>query len=288
MGDRLTFLSDMKLGVLLISFPPPLQPRPIIPETTSTLNISSSVDHDGPYFSRYFKTNDMQEKITPVLNPESKKQKLSAGTELRSLSKSDQSQTYALKVSTILAGPHKDSFFGGFVRFSEHSNHHSDDDNSSTTTATVVTPPIIRYECKVGTYEQFKGGYNLLTSCRSKPEEIDAASDLFAYFNFDTRCILVDLASSPNDDENGNNNILKQKKTGRSEIQKLLEFEKVGWYYIRNKQIGRDLELGNMPVSRWASEEERNAPPVPIALTLDSFMWAYCENGLKHVQEVRI
>jgi hypothetical protein len=179
--------SDMKLGVLLISFPPPLQPRSIIPETASTLNISSSVNDDGPDFSRYFKTNDIKEKITPVLNPESKKQKLSAGTELRSLSKSDQSQTYALKVSTILAGPHKDSFFGGFVRFSEHSNHHSDDDNSSTTTATVVTPLIIRYECKVGTYEQFKV-----------------------------------------------------------------------------------------------------APPVPIALTLDSFMWAYCENGLKHVQEVRI
>jgi len=144
--------------------------------------------------------------------------------------------------------------------------------------------------CKVGTYEQFKGVYNLLTSCRSRPEEIDAASDLFAYFNFDTRCILVDLASSPNDDENENKNenLLEQKKTGRSEIQKLLEFEKVGWNYIRNTRIRRDLELGNMPVSRRASEEVRNAPPVPIVLTLDSFMWAYCENRLEHVQEVRI
>jgi hypothetical protein len=246
--------SDIKL--VLISFPPLLQSRS---ETTSS----------------------------PPLTPKSKMQKLSAGTELRSLSKSDESQTYALKVSTILAGPHTNSFFGGFVCFSENSNHYRDDDNGSTTTAT-MTLPIIRYVCKVGTYEQFKGVYNLLTSCRSKPEEIDAASDLFAYFNFDTRCILVDLASSANDDENGNKNLLKQKKTGKSEIQKLLEFEKVGWNYIINTPIGRDLELGSMPVSRWASEEVRNAPPVPIVLTLDSFMWAYCENGLEHVQEVRI
>jgi hypothetical protein len=199
--------SDIKLGVLLISFPPPLQSRS---ETTSS----------------------------PPLTPESKQQKLSDGTELRNLSKTDESQTYALKVSTILAGQHKFFFFGGFVRFSENSNHYRYDDNGSTTTAT-VTPPIIRYECKVGTYEQFKGVYNLLTSCRSKPEDIDAASDLFAYFNSDARCILVDLALSPNDDENENKNLLKQKKTGKSEIQKLLEFEKVGWNYIRNTPIGR-------------------------------------------------
>ena len=159
--------SDVKLGILLVTFPstpstPPSSPDP------KRRKLEGGSSYEGGSSSS------------------------SSGAELRTLSKSATSKNYAIKVSTILSGPGRDSFFAGLVRF----NTTGIGDSSGSDSDDNARAPIFRHECE-GTYESFKGIYNLLTGCRSSPAEVDASASLFNFYNLDTRCILADLAANP-------------------------------------------------------------------------------------------
>ncbi|GMI12680.1 hypothetical protein TrRE_jg7199 [Triparma retinervis] len=181
---------------------------------------------------------------------------------LRELAKSETAKSYAIPINTVLSGPGKDSFFGGFVRFSLTSTGALDDNDDDDRTTRIVT-----YLCKDATFEDFAGIYKLMTNCRVSPAEAQSAGSLIKFWNFDTRALLVDLA---HDDD-----APKAATSYTSKMELVIKKEEMGWQHLNATEI-----LGDYRVNG------KDGALIPDRVTIGDFDWGQIQDGCEFVQEI--